>query len=357
MRGDRNGARRTTRAGWLARFAIVCFAAACGEPAADTAPPAVSPAGPVRVGVLFDIGGRGDGGFNDGAVTGAERAIAAGGVDVEYAEAGDATARVAILRTMAERRPDAIIAIGFLASHDATIVAREFPDVHFTVIDYAVPLDAAGRAVQPPPNLAGVTFREEEGAYLVGAIAALTSRSRTVGFVGGMDSPMIHRFEAGFAAGVHRVCERCVVLSRFVGSTPAAFNDPAAGRRVAHDLFGAGADVVFHAAGATGLGVIAAARETGRYAIGVDVDQWEAAPGRVLTSMVKRIDVAVAEAIAQERRGAFRAGMTSLGLAEGGVGYVFDANNARLLPAGAREHAETLRAAVVAGLLSVPTVR
>lgn len=338
-------------------LAGLALGAGCGESTSATAGPRRADGEPVRVGILFDIGGRGDGGFNDGAVAGAEEAAAAGGVTIEYRESGDGRERAAILRSMAEAAPDAIIAIGFLASHDATIVAREFPDVHFTVVDYALPLDSTGRAMEPPPNLAGVSFREEEGAYLVGAIAGLSSRSGTVGFVGGMDSRMIRRFEAGFAAGARRVCERCIVLSRFVGTTPAAFNDPPAGARAARELFGAGADVVFHAAGGTGAGVIGAARDAGRYVIGVDVDQWRAAPGRVLTSMVKRIDVAVLEAIARERRGEFRPGLTSLGLAEGGVGYVYDANNRGLVSGPAHDHAETLRAAVVAGLLTVPTVR
>lgn len=340
----------------LVAAASLALVAGCGDAGTpDARRP--TPADEVRVGVLFDIGGRGDGGFNDGAAAGAERARASGGVTVEYAEAGEGGGRAEALRALARSGPDAIVAIGFLASHDATVVAREFPAVHFTVIDYALPMDASGHAMEAPPNLAGINFREEEGSYLVGAIAASTSRSRVIGFVGGMDSPLIRKFEAGFEAGVGRTCGDCVVRTRYVGTTPAAFNDPAAGRRAAAALIAGGADVVFHAAGGTGAGVIAAARDAGRYAIGVDVDQRAVAPGTVLTSMVKRIDVAVHEAIDRERRGAFAPGITSLGLAEGGVGYVLDDANRALVSARAQDRAETLRAAVVAGLLTVPSVR
>lgn len=324
--------------------------AGCDEAAPSAAAPIVRDT--TAVAVLFDVGGRGDGGFNDGAAAGAERARALGGIHLEYAGIGDGATRTETLRTLARSGIDLVVAIGFLASREVTIVAREFPDVHFAVIDYALPTDAEGRAMEPPPNLAGITFREEEGSYLVGAIAALSSRSGVVGFVGGMDSPLIRKFEAGFTAGVHRVCETCTVNSRYLGRTPEAFTDSAGGHRTALELMRRGADVVFHAAGASGTGTIAAVRERGRLAIGVDVDQAALAPGHVLTSMVKRIDVAVFDAIRRERQGKFRPGMTSLGLAEGGVAYVDDARNGALLSPRARAHAETLRAAVVAGLLS-----
>lgn len=338
----------------VAALALVLTGCSRESSAPDARRPALDP---IQVGILFDVGGRGDGGFNDGAAAGAERARAEGGVRIQYAEEGEGTGGASALRSLAMAGPDAIIAIGFLASREATLLAREYPDIHFTVIDYALPVDSAGRALVPPANLAGITFREEEGAYLVGVIAALAGRSRTIGFVGGMDSPLIRKFEAGYTAGVHRVCEACTVDARYVGTTPAAFDDPAGGRRAARELFAGGAGVVFHAAGGSGAGVLDAAREAGRFAIGVDVDQWDAAPGRVLTSMVKRIDVAVEQAIERERTGTFRPGITSLGLAEGAVDYVLDARNAPLIPAEARERAETLRAAIVAGLLTVPTVR
>lgn len=337
--------------------ALLIVLAACRGEEAGTPDSRPATRDSVRVAVLFDVGGRGDGGFNDGAAAGAERARAAGGVQLEYDEVGDTGNRAAAVRALAATRPDAIVAIGFLASHDVTVVAREFPDVHFTVVDYAVPLDSLGRAMEPPANLAGITFREHEGAYLVGAIAALSSRTGTVGFVGGMDSPVIRKFEAGFTAGAHRACKECTVDSRYVGTTPDAFDDPAGGQRAAQALIGGGADVVFHAAGASGAGVFRAVRDAGRHAVGVDVDQWSAAPGRVLTSMVKRIDVAVHDAIVREQRGSFRPGVASMGLAEGAIDYVLDERNTPLLAPATRARAETLRAALVAGLLTAPAAR
>lgn len=309
---------------------------------------------PLRVGIVFDIGGRGDGGFNDDAAAGAQRAVREGGVTVEYAEAqrgdgGDPMAR------FAGKGMDLVIAVGFLASHDATLVARRFPNVGFAVIDYALPSDADGRAMLPPPNLAGLNFREEEGAYLVGALAALTSRSGTVGFVGGMTSPLIAKFEAGYAAGVRRACARCEVLAAYAGRTPDAFRAPDTGYRLARAQYAAGADVVFHASGETGAGVFRAARETGRLAIGVDVDQSSQAPGLVLSSMVKRMDVAVHDVIREAKAGRFRGGIRSYGLGENGIGYVWDDRSAALSPPGARARVETLRAAVTAGLIEVPS--
>ncbi|HEY0996730.1 MAG TPA: BMP family ABC transporter substrate-binding protein, partial [Gemmatimonadaceae bacterium] len=310
---------------------------------------------PLRVGVVFDIGGRGDRGFNDGAAEGAQRAASGGGVQVQFAPEG--ATGLAAMRQMATAGNQLIITVGFLSSHDATLAAREFPGAHFAVIDYALPVDEQGRTMLPPPNLAGLNFREEEGSFVVGALAGLTTRTRQVGFVGGMRSPLIARFEAGYAAGVQRTCPSCAVQVRYAGDTPAGFRDVPAGRRLATGLYDAGADIVFQAAGETGLGVLQAARDAGKLAIGVDVDQGAMAPGHVLTSMLKRIDVAVEDAIRREREGRFRSGVRSYGLAEGGIGYVFDARNAPLIPPPVHTRVEVLRAAIAAGLVTVPTTR
>lgn len=344
--GDVRAERRTTLL--LAALGALALApAGCRRQAAEGAP--------LRVGVVFDIGGRGDRGFNDGAADGATRAAADGGVQLQFAPEG-ATGLEA-MRQMARAGNQLIITVGFLSSHDATLAAREFPASHFAVIDYALPVDEQGRTMLPPANLAGLNFREEEGSFVVGALAGLTTRTRQVGFVGGMRSPLITRFEAGYAAGVARTCPACVVLVRYAGNTPAGFRDVAAGRRLAADIYGTGADVIFQAAGETGLGVLQAAREADRLAIGVDVDQAAMAPGHVLTSMLKRIDVAVEDVIRREREGRFRGGVRTYGLAEGGIGYVFDARNAPLIPPAVHTRAEVLRAAVAAGLVSVPSTR
>jgi len=333
-------------------MAAALLLAACGGP--TTRGPEAKP---VRVGLVFDVGGRGDGSFNDQAATGAERATRAGGVTVEYADAHSDSARSAALSRFAAEGVDLVIGVGFLASQDATELARRYPNVRFAVVDYSLPVDSAGRAMVPPPNLAALTFREEEGSYLVGALAALTSTSHAVGFVGGMRSPLITKFEAGYEAGVRRVCADCRVLTEYVGDTPDAFRDAGRARALAEREYASGADVVYHAAGQSGAGVFEAASARNRLAIGVDVDQHAAAPGHVLTSMVKRIDVAVADVIGRVHAGEFRGGMQSYGLAEGGVAYVSDATTNAHASAAARERVATLQAGIIAGLVRVPTAR
>ncbi len=335
----------------LAALALATAVPACGRDAAGDAQRLP------RIGIVFDVGGLGDHGFNDGAAAGANRAAGAGKATVEFADGGEGDKRLISLRRLAKAGTNLVVAVGFLSSRDATIVAREFPAVHFAVIDYSLPVDDQGRAMTPPANLVGVSFREEEGAYLVGALAALSSRTQRVGFVGGMRSPLITRFEVGFAAGVRRVCPGCDVLVNYAGSTPAGFRDPAAGRALALEQYASGADVVFQAAGETGMGVMEAARKSGHLVIGVDVDQSGAAPGRVLTSMIKRIDVAVEDVINRERAGSFAGGTITYGVAEGAIGYVYDARNAPLIPTWVRTRVETLRAAIAAELLTAPSLR
>lgn len=362
----RDGAMRrvtawTRRARTLLVAALPLLAAACANDAAGDEGGAAARAvarGPAagrrfRVGIVFDNGGRGDRGFNDGAAAGAAMAARDGRIEVLYADATDASGRDTTLRRFAEQGVDLVMSIGFLSSGTATALAAKYPAVRFAVMDYAIPNDANGRAMLPPANLTAVTFREEEGAYLVGALAGLSTRTRTVGFVGGMTSPMIRRFEAGYEAGVRRVCATCRVVSAFAGTTPAAFRDPAAGRRLALAAYDEGADIVFQAAGETGVGVFEAARERRQRVIGVDVDQASLAPGLVLTSMLKRMDVAVADVIRRAQAGTLTGGFRAYGLAEDGVGYV---DGARLGDA-ARERVGVLRDAIVADLLTVPTTR
>ncbi len=310
-----------------------------------------------RVGVVFDVGGRGDHSFNDGAAAGADRAGASSGAVVTFAEGGDGERRLEAMRKLARDGSDLVIAVGFLSSHDATIAAREFPAVHFAVIDFSLPMDSLGHAMEPPPNLAGINFREEEGAYLVGALAGLTSRSHVVGFVGGMRGALITKFEVGYAAGLRRVCPSCTLLIEYAGNTPAAFRDQAMGKVLAEREYAKGADVIFQAAGETGIGVIESAKQGDRRVIGVDVDQQSAAPGHVLTSMIKRIDVAVADVIERERTGTFRGGMLTYGVSEGGIGYVFDDKNASLITPAVHTRMETLRAAIASGMITPPAFR
>src|SRR5215207_4269745 len=283
---------------------------------------AATASGP-RVGIVFDVGGRGDKSFNDGAYLGAERAEKDLGVQVQFIEPGEGSDREAGLRLLAAEGLDLVVGVGFIFTDDLTELAREYPTVSFAGVDYALTTDAAGNVVPPPANIAALKFREEEGSYLVGALAALVGGSKRVGFVGGMDIPLIHKFEAGYRAGVKHVCPDCTVVAQYAGVTPEAFRNPGRGKEIALAQYQSGVNVIFHASGSTGLGVFEAARSTNRYAIGVDADQWDEAPGHVMTSMVKGVDNAVYDAISRVKSGTFRGGVYSFGLKEGGVSYVY----------------------------------
>jgi basic membrane protein A len=308
------------------------------------------------VGLVLSSGGRGDRGFNDAALAGAAQAQRQLGARVTESASASDEAYGGELRRFVEARKDLVIGVSFIMSRPAFELARANPETRFAVLDYAPVADEQGRAQEPPPNLAGITYRAEEGAYLAGAVAGLKTRTRRVGFIGGMDAPTIRQFEAGYAAGVRAVCPDCTVLVDYAGNTPAAFAAPERGRALAAGQYGAGADVIFHASGATGAGVFAVARETGRWVIGVDVDQWDQAPGLVLTSVTKNLGVSVLGLIRSQREGSFRGGVISQGLAEGAVGYVSDARNRRLLGDSVVARVETLREAVAAGLVKVPRV-
>ena len=247
--------------------------------------------------------------------------------------------------------------VGFIFTDDLTQLAKEYPNTKFAGVDYSVASDKDGNVIPPPPNLAALKFREEQGSFLVGALAALVGKSKKVGFVGGMNFPLIHKFEAGYIAGVKQVCADCEVLSQYAGVTPEAFRNPGKGKELALSQFGQGVNVIFHASGSTGLGVFEAARQTGKLAIGVDADQYKEAPGYVLTSMVKRVDNAVFDAIRRVKERRFTGGIFQYGLAEDGVGYVYDANNEKLIPADVRARLEGLKREIIAGRVSVPSTR
>ena len=320
------------------------------------------------VGIVFDVGGRGDKSFNDGAYLGAMRAAKALGARVRFIEPGEGSDREAGLRLLAAEGMDLVLGVGFIFTDDLTQLAKEYPGVRFAGVDFAVANDSAGRPIQPPANLAALKFREEEGSFLVGALAALLSRetrlgARTyqpttrVGFVGGMDIPLIHKFEAGYRAGVLHVCPGCTVVAQYAGVTPEAFRNPGRGKELALSQYQSGVNVIFHASGSTGLGVFEAARATGKLAIGVDADQYTEAPGFVPTSMVKGVDAAVFDAIQRVQASTFVGGIQQFGLKEQGVGYVYDANNRALIPEAARARLEALRDSIIAGCITVPAER
>jgi basic membrane protein A len=308
-------------------------------------------------GIVFDVGGRGDKSFNDGAYKGGVRAQSELGVNVKLIEPGDGSDREAGIRLLAAEGTDIVIGVGFIFTDDLTQLAREYPNVKFAGVDYALQTDAQGHIVSPPANLAALKFREEEGSFLVGALAALVSHSKRIGFVGGMDIPLIHKFEAGYRAGVKQVCADCTVVAQYAGATPEAFANPSKGKELALSQYNSGVEVIFHASGSTGLGVFEAARQTNKLAIGVDADQYAEAPGHILTSMVKGVDSAVFDAIRLVREGTFKGGIYSFGLKEGGVGYIYDEHNRMLIPDSVRSRVEALKQEIIAGRIKVPSTR
>src|SRR6476619_5374580 len=311
----------------------------------------------IDVGIVFDVGGRGDKSFNDGAYLGAERAERQLAARVRFIEPGEGSDREAGLRLLAAEGMDIVIGVGFIFTDDLTQLAKEYPNVKFAGVDYAVSTDAQGNPIPPPPNLAALKFREEQGSFLVGALAALVGGSKRVGFIGGMDIPLIHKFEAGYRAGVKHVCPDCTVIAQYAGVTPEAFRNPGRGKELALSQYQSGVNIIFHASGSTGLGVFEAARASHKLAIGVDAAQWAEAPNYVLTSMVKGVDNAVFDAIKKVKDGRFKGGIYQYGLAEGGVGYVYDANNAKLIPDSVRARVEQLKAQIISGKISVPSAR
>ena len=308
-----------------------------------------------RIGIVLDVGGRGDKSFNDGAYAGADSATRMLGSNIRFIEPGEGADREAGLRLLAAEGMNLVIGVGFIFTDDLANLAKEYPNTAFAGIDYALATDKNGNVIPPPPNVAALKFREEEGSYLVGALAALVSHTRKVGFVGGMDIPLIHKFEAGYRAGVKKVCPDCQVIAQYAGVTPDAFKNPGKGKELALSQYNQGVEVIFHAAGSTGQGVFEAARATNKLAIGVDSDQNDEAPGHVLTSMVKGVNTVTFDAIRRVQDGTFRGGIYSFGLKEGGVGYIYDNRNRALIPDSVHARVEALKQEIIAGRIKVPS--
>ncbi|MFZ5608810.1 MAG: BMP family lipoprotein [Pseudomonadota bacterium] len=326
---------RRLHMGLMAILALVL--AACGEGGGKK---------DAAIALAYDLGGKFDKSFNEAAYRGAEAfAKETGLAFAEFEPTNEAQAEQA-LRRFARRGSDLVIAVGVNYETAVRKVAQEFPQVRFTVIDAAVDL----------PNVQSVVFREEEGSYLVGVLAAMKSQSGKIGFVGGMDIPLIRKFAAGYEAGARSVNPSITILRNMVGTTPSAWNDPIRGGELARGQFARGADVIFAAAGPSGHGVLQAARDTGNFAIGVDSNQNHIQPGAVLTSMVKRVDVAVHKAMLDVVAGVWMPGVESLGLAEEGVGYAMDDDNAGLVTPQMQAAAEEARDKIIAGEITVPTV-
>ncbi len=295
--------------------------------------------------VIFDLGGKFDKSFNEAAFRGAERwAEETGGKYLEIELSSEAQ-REQALRRFAERGANPIITTGFAMADPVTQVSPDYPDITFVNIDGFFPnLDEL-------PNVLAISFAEHEGSYLVGMMAAKKSQTGTIGFVGGMDVPLIRHFACGYAQGAKAVNPDINIIPNMTGTTPAAWNDPVRGGELARAQVSQGADVIYAAAGGTGVGVLQAAADEGILSIGVDSNQNHLHPGSVLTSMLKRVDVAVYNALIAGD--AIETGQLALSLADEGVGYAVDENNESLLTEDMIGAVEKAKAAIVAGDLEV----
>ncbi|MBF5094523.1 BMP family ABC transporter substrate-binding protein [Azospirillum sp. INR13] len=293
--------------------------------------------------VVFDQGGKFDKSFNEAAYNGAERFKKETGTAYREFEVTNEGQREQALRTLVRRGASVIVAVGFSQTAAVEKVAKESPNTKFCLIDDK--LEA--------PNVQSVTFKEEEGSFLVGMAAALASKTGKVGFIGGMDIPLIRNFLTGYEQGVKHVTPGAEVFVNMTGTTPAAWNDPGRGAELAKSQFARGADVVFAAAGATGLGVMQAASDAGKLAIGVDSNQNHVHPGKVLTSMVKRVDVVVHDCMKSAKDGSWKAGHRVVGLKEDGVGYALDEHNRKLITPEMEAKLEEAETQIIAGSLAV----
>lgn len=293
--------------------------------------------------VVFDMGGKFDKSFNEGIYNGVERYKDETGNAYRDFEVTAEAQREQALRRFARAGSDPIIAVGFAQGPALETVAAEFPDLRFAIIDSVVDL----------PNVQSIIFKEHEGSFLVGALAAMASETGKVGFVGGMDIGLIRRFACGYEQGVKHVNPDAEVFQNMTGTTPAAWNDPVRGGELAKSQFDRGADIVYAAAGGTGLGVLQAAADAGLMSIGVDSNQNYLHPGSVLTSMLKRVDVAAYNVFKNAEGGTWEPGINVLGLAEEGVGWALDENNDGLVTDEMRSAVADISAEIVAGDIAV----
>ncbi len=305
----------------------------------------------LKIGLVFDIGGLGDKSFNDSAYEGLVRAAAEFDIETIYLEPNDTGSdREELLRSLAEEGYAYIVANGFLFTDAVISAAADFPGVKFGLTDGYVP------DLTKESNIICLGFAEHEGSFLVGAAAALKSKTGKIGFVGGMNIPLIQKFEAGYRAGAAFINPNITVIVDYIGTTGEAFKNPTAGRELALAQIGKGCDVIYHASGLSGVGVIAACAEKQKWVIGVDSDQYLTAKPEeqpyVLTSMLKRVDVAVYETIKQVVEGKFEGGYTSFNLAVDGVGY--SKSNAEAI-ADIAERLDEIKGQIAAGTIAVPS--
>ncbi|MEO8433645.1 MAG: BMP family ABC transporter substrate-binding protein [Pyrinomonadaceae bacterium] len=322
-----------------------------------------------RVGIVFDIGGKDDRSFNAAAFAGVKCAETGKtpdgqdcgkpplGIILRDIEPGNPTSIEPAMRAFAERGYDLIIAVGFAQGPILQMVAEDYPNINFAIVDGVI-FEKDGKT--PKSNVASLVFKEHEGSYLVGMIAARTSKTGTIGFVGGMDIGLIHRFATGYEEGARSVNPNIKVVQNYVGVTDGAWNNPGKGKEISLSQISKGADVIFTAAGNSGLGAFDAVEQSGKengrathFVIGVDSNQNMVKPGFVLTSMVKRVDNAVYNIVKEVVEGKFKGGFHVFGLDTDGVGYVVDENNKDLISPQVLTEVEAAKKKIVAGEIKV----
>jgi basic membrane protein A and related proteins len=314
--------------------------------------------GKIKVGIVFDIGGKNDRSFNAAAWEGVQRAEKDLDIELRDVEPGNPTSIEPAMRAFAERDFDLIIGIGFAQGPIMQKVATDFPKIKFAIVDGVI-FEADGKT--PKSNVASLVFREHEGSYLVGMIAASKSKSGVLGFIGGMDIPLIHKFETGYEEGARSINPNIKVLDNYVGVNDAAWNNPGKGKELTLSQIDKGADVIFTAAGNSGLGAFDAVEQAGkdekgdakRFVIGVDSNQNGLKPGFVLTSMVKRVDNAVYDVVKEVLGGKFNGGFHVFGLDKDGVSYAMDEYNKALIPQDILDKVEIAKKKIVAGEIKV----
>lgn len=297
---------------------------------------------PLKVGIVLSTGGLGDKSFNDSAYRGLEKAKKELGIKFKYVEPSSPTEDEEFLRQYADAGYDLVIGTGFQMTQSLKAVAKDYPNTKFLMIDDSVDL----------PNVRSLVFKEQEGSFIVGALAAMMSKNNVVGFVGGMENPLIKKFEAGYRQGAKYINPNIKVLVVYT-TGPNPFNDPVRGKENAISEINQGADVIFHAAGGTGMGVIAGAKEKKVYAIGVDSNQDEVAPGVVLTSMIKNVDVAVFDTIKNLQDGKFVAGEALYGIKKDGVGVTDFKYTKDIIGKDKLDRLETVRSKIKSGEITV----
>jgi len=309
----------------------------------------VAQAAEFKVGLVLDRGGKDDKSFNAAAYKGGKEAEKALGISLKTVEASDDNSFEPMLRSLSQKKFDLIIAVGIAQADAVKKVASQFPDRKYAIIDAQV--DA--------PNVTSLLFEEHEGSYLVGAAAAMLSQTGKLGFLGGVDIPLIRRFQMGYEAGAKKINSKATVVSNYVGVTTEAWNNPAKGRELSLSQYDSGVDVIFAAAGASGNGMFDAAEERSKsgakkYAIGVDSNQNWIKPGLVLTSMLKRVDTAVLMTITDAQKNEFTAGTKRFGLQNQGIDYAVDQHNEKLLTPAIRAKLDALKKDIIAGKIKVP---